>query len=138
MKLPIARERAPLRSGPVMRISRAYRFEAAHRLPMVPKDHKCHALHGHSYEVEVEVSGQCDGVGWVCDFARMDCAWDALGAHLDHCYLNDLEGLHNPTSEAIAVYLWQRLATYFVDEVSLSRVIVRESGRSAVILEAQP
>lgn len=131
MKLPIAQQRAPRRAGPVMQVSRVYAFQAAHRLPMVPAEHKCSRLHGHSYEIEIEVAGQCDELGWVCDFSRIDAAWDALGAHLDHRYLNELEGLQCPTSETIALYLWQRFATYFADDVKLSRVTVRENGRSA-------
>jgi 6-pyruvoyltetrahydropterin/6-carboxytetrahydropterin synthase len=118
-----------------MRVSRVYAFQAAHRLPMLPAEHKCSRLHGHSYEVEIEVRGQCDALGWVCDFSRLDCAWDALAGHLDHRYLNEIEGLQCPTSEQIALYLWGRFATYFADDVKLSRVTVRENGRSSATCE---
>jgi 6-pyruvoyltetrahydropterin/6-carboxytetrahydropterin synthase len=131
VKLPIAQQRAPRRTGPVMRVSRVYAFQAAHRLPLLPAEHKCSRLHGHSYEVEVEVAGQCDELGWIVDFARLDAAWDALGAHLDHRYLNEIEGLHCPTSERIALYLWERFETYFAGDVALERVTVRENGRSS-------
>ena len=40
-----------------MRITQAFTFEAAHHLPNVPEGHKCGRLHGHSYRVEVHVSG---------------------------------------------------------------------------------
>jgi 6-pyruvoyltetrahydropterin/6-carboxytetrahydropterin synthase len=136
VKLPIAQQqRREPRTGPVMRVSRVYAFQAAHRLPMLPAEHKCSRLHGHSYEVEIEVRGRCDELGWVCDFSRLDAAWDSLGAHLDHRYLNELEGLQCPTSEVIALYLWQRFATYFKDDVTLSRVTVRENGRSSATCE---
>ena len=41
-------------------LSRTFRFEAAHRLPMVPPGHKCHRVHGHSYVVDVFVAGDVD------------------------------------------------------------------------------
>jgi len=51
-------------------LSRDYRFEAAHRLPMVPPDHKCARMHGHSFLVSVTVAGEVDArMGWLVDFA---------------------------------------------------------------------
>ena len=41
-------------------LTRAYTFEAAHRLPQVPQDHKCFRMHGHSFRVEVSVTGPID------------------------------------------------------------------------------
>jgi 6-pyruvoyltetrahydropterin/6-carboxytetrahydropterin synthase len=35
---------------------------------------------------------------------------DPILAHLDHYLLNDVEGLENPTSEEIAIWIWKRLA----------------------------
>ena len=47
-------------------IYREFTFEAAHRLPNVPEGHKCSRLHGHSYRVEVRVTGAVgDDTGWV-------------------------------------------------------------------------
>jgi 6-pyruvoyltetrahydropterin/6-carboxytetrahydropterin synthase len=137
-RLPIAGQRQPIpRSGPVLRVSRVYEFQAAHRLPYVPPEHKCSRLHGHTYSVEVEVSGQCDdALGWVCDFGRIDVAWDAIGKPLDHRYLNEIEGLQNPTSELLAVWLWRRFATHFgTDGATLTRITVYENGRSAATCE---
>jgi hypothetical protein len=51
-------------------LTRSYRFEAAHRLPMVPADHKCARMHGHSFEIEVTVAGEIDSrMGWLVDYA---------------------------------------------------------------------
>ncbi|MEA3077125.1 MAG: 6-pyruvoyltetrahydropterin/6-carboxytetrahydropterin synthase, partial [Actinomycetota bacterium] len=53
-----------------MEIFKEFTFEAAHRLPNVPQDHKCARLHGHSYQVAVHVVGDDDEkAGWVMDFA---------------------------------------------------------------------
>jgi 6-pyruvoyltetrahydropterin/6-carboxytetrahydropterin synthase len=95
-----------------MEISKRFTFEAAHRLPHVPTGHKCGRLHGHSYAVEVVVRGEVNPTsGWVCDFADIVTAWvtSGLGA-LDHNYLNEIEGLENPTSELLARWIWRRLA----------------------------
>ena len=41
-----------------MEIFKEFTFEAAHRLPNVPPDHKCARLHGHSFRVR-EAGGRC-------------------------------------------------------------------------------
>jgi len=90
---------------------REYRFEAAHRLPKVPPGHRCARLHGHSYRIEVEVSGPVDEeTGWLVDFYDMDRAVQPVIEELDHRLLNDIAGLENPTSERLCHYLWQRLS----------------------------
>ena len=53
-----------------MEIFKEFTFEAAHRLPIVPPEHKCARLHGHSFRVAVHVRGEVDAdTGWVIDFA---------------------------------------------------------------------
>ena len=41
-----------------MDIFKVFSLEAAHRLPHVPPGHKCARLHGHSFRVELHVSGE--------------------------------------------------------------------------------
>ena len=92
-----------------MRITQAFRFEAAHRLPGVPPTHRCHRLHGHSYRVELTLEGAVDPVtGFVVDFFAVEAAFAPLLAVLDHHYLNEVDGLANPTAELIAVWIWER------------------------------
>jgi 6-pyruvoyltetrahydropterin/6-carboxytetrahydropterin synthase len=93
-----------------MDIFKTFRLEAAHRLPNVPSGHKCARLHGHSFAVELQVSGPLgEDSGWVMDFAELKRAFQPLYDRLDHHYLNDIEGLDNPTSERLAVWIWDRL-----------------------------
>ncbi|HWE54635.1 MAG TPA: 6-carboxytetrahydropterin synthase QueD [Acidimicrobiales bacterium] len=106
-----------------------FSFEAAHHLPHVPEDHKCRRLHGHSFRVEIHVEGQIDAhSGMVIDFADIKAAFQPLWQQLDHHYLNEVDGLHNPTSENLAVWIWHRLS----GAVPLARVVVRETCTSGV------
>lgn len=67
-------------------ITKSFRFEAAHSLPHLPKDHQCHRVHGHSYEIIVGVSGDIDGKEWVQDYAEIAAAVKLAGLlrYLDH------------------------------------------------------
>lgn len=116
-----------------MDIYKTFMIEAAHRLPNVPKGHKCARLHGHSFGVEIHVRGPVqETTGWVLDFAEIKVAFQPLFDQLDHNYLNDIEGLENPTSENLARWLWQHLRPTLPQ---LSKVIVRETCTSGCIYE---
>lgn len=112
-------------------IFKEIRFEAAHRLPNVPEGHKCARLHGHSFRVEIHISGEPgEESGWLMDFSELDAAFKPLYLQLDHNYLNDIEGLSNPTSEVLSKWIWDRM----VDKVcGLSSIVVRETCTSGCI-----
>lgn len=106
-------------------IWKEFGFEAAHRLPKVEPGHKCSRLHGHSFRLRVHVEGEVgEESGWVRDFADLAEAVAPLLEALDHRYLNEVEGLDNPTSEVLAAWIWRRLAAVLPD---LSCVEVRET-----------
>ena len=93
-----------------MQIFKVFTFEAAHQLPNLPADHKCSRLHGHSFRIAIYVSGDIDpDKGWVMDFADLKAAFKPILDKLDHYYLNDIEGLENPTSEVIVKWVWDKL-----------------------------
>ena len=111
-----------------MDIFKTFTLESAHRLPHVPAGHKCARLHGHSFRVEIHVSGPVDPQrGWVMDFADVKAAFAPLYAQLDHQYLNDVPGLENPTSENLARWIWLRLKPALP---ALSEVAVHETCTS--------
>jgi len=118
-----------------MEIFREFTFEAAHRLPNVPPRHKCARLHGHSYRVTVHITGPVgDETGWVRDFADLTCAMRPILDELDHYYLNEIEGLDNPTSEILARWIWDRL-THVLPE--LSQVVVHETCTSGCAYQGE-
>jgi len=103
------------------RIFKEFTFEAAHLLPHVDPGHKCARLHGHSFRVRVTLEGPLDpDLGWLIDFADVKAAFRPLHERLDHRYLNEVEGLSNPTSERIAVWIWQALKPALPDLVEVT------------------
>ena len=95
----------------IVELVKDFRFEAAHFLPNVPEGHKCRRIHGHSFRGEVAVRGPLDPtLGWVMDFADLKSAVEPIVKRLDHYLLNEIEGLENPTSEILAVWIWRELA----------------------------
>ena len=92
-----------------MKITQAFRFEAAHRLPR-KETHPCHRLHGHSYRVELQLEGAVDPAsGFLVDFFDIEAAFGPLLKQLDHYCLNEIAGLENPTAENIAIWIWDRV-----------------------------
>ena len=116
-----------------LEIFKEFTFEAAHRLPHVPIGHKCARLHGHSFRVAIYVSGPVgEHTGWIIDFAVIKAALKPLLETLDHNYLNEIEGLCNPTSENIAKWIWEHLKPRLS---LLSKVIVYETCLSGCIYQ---
>ena len=108
-----------------MEIFKKFTIEAAHRLPNLPEQHKCRRLHGHSFSIEIHVSGPLTlKEGWIMDFADLTRAFQPIYDQLDHHYLNDIPGLENPTSEILAQWIWKHLKPALP---LLSKVVVRET-----------
>ncbi len=118
-----------------MELFKQFAFESAHRLPHVPPGHKCGRLHGHSFSVAVHVRGPVNpNSGWVMDFGDIKKAFQPLMDRLDHHYLNEVEGLENPTSEVLARWIWRRLKPGLP---LLSEVVVRETCTSGCIYRGE-
>lgn len=114
-----------------MELFKLFTIEAAHLLPQLPEGHKCRRLHGHSFRIEVHITGPVtQPLGWVRDFADIGQAFRPIYEQLDHHYLNEIEGLENPTSENLARWIWQRLKPALPE---LSQIVVRETCTSGCI-----
>ncbi len=110
---------------------KTFRFEAAHTLASAPDGHKCRRLHGHSYKIDIHITGQVDPkTGWVVDFGQIKQAVEPLLDQLDHRFLDEIEGLANSTAEMLAKYLWDKIK---VDLPQLSAISVWESDTSRCI-----
>ncbi len=119
----------------ICEIYKEFTIEAAHRLPNVPEGHKCARLHGHSFHVALHVRGPIGAeTGWVMDFADLTNAFHPVYAQLDHHYLNEIEGLENPTSENLARWIWLRLRPSLP---WLAQVVVRETCTSGCIYRGE-
>ncbi|MEM9898054.1 MAG: 6-carboxytetrahydropterin synthase [Pseudomonadota bacterium] len=94
-----------------------FTFDAAHNLAANVRDetekgvaHPYAHVHGHSFVATVILcADRIEDKGWIADFAtvRAECA-EAKKA-LDHQFLNDVEGLENPTLERLAEWIYMRL-----------------------------
>jgi 6-pyruvoyltetrahydropterin/6-carboxytetrahydropterin synthase len=119
----------------MMEIFKEFTFEAAHRLPNVDPQHPCARLHGHSFRVRITVNGIPDShTGWIMDFSDIKKAFKPILDQLDHYYLNDIEGLENPTSEVLTKWIWEKLKPTLP---SLSGVMIQETCTSGCIYRGE-
>ncbi len=99
-----------------MRVTKRFRFEAAHHLPGYPG--KCERPHGHGYRLEVTVEGPIRQDGLVMDFYDLKATVEErVIDRLDHRDLNGL--LDMPSAENVAVWIWRQLEDLPLNEVRL-------------------
>ena len=102
----------------------SFTLESAHQLPRSGVTHKCSRLHGHSFRIEVAANSM------IHLFPHLKRVHDRL----DHRHLNEIEGLDNPTSENLAMWIWRLLREEISD---LRLVVVRESPESACVYRGE-
>jgi 6-pyruvoyltetrahydropterin/6-carboxytetrahydropterin synthase len=100
-------------------------FEAALRVPFLPKSHPSHHLHGHSYYARIRAKLPA---GWSqfpgAESQKITESITDAVANLDYSYLNDR--IENPTDENLARWLWQRLEIPGLESVGIQST--RETG----------
>ncbi len=97
---------------------------------------KCSRLHGHSYRLEVVVTGalqtQGAATGMVIDFDELSAIVKAaVIERLDHVSLNDV--IPNPTAEHIALWIWEELAPRIA---GLTEIVVWETATACAVVRA--
>lgn len=118
-----------------MQIFKQFTFDSAHFLPNVPEGHKCKEIHGHTYHLTVYLNGDLDEkLGWVIDFTDVKNVIDPIIKSIDHQFLNNISGLENPTSEVMAIWLWNKIKP---ELPQLSKIELNETPTSGVIYEGK-
>lgn len=118
-----------------MIIYKSFTFDSAHFLPNVPEGHKCKNMHGHTYKLTVFIHGKiAEPEGWVIDFSDLKKYINPIIDQLDHHCLNDLNGLENPTSENLSVWLWNRIKPLIP---GLNKIELNETATSGVVYEGE-
>ncbi len=116
-----------------MIVFKQFTFDSAHFLPHVPDGHKCKEIHGHTYRLTVFLEGEPDPqLGWVMDFAEISKVIDPIVKEIDHKFLNNIEGLENPTCELMAVWLWKKIKPQVP---LLKKIELNETPTSGTIYE---
>ena len=119
----------------LMIIYKRFIFDSAHFLPNVPSGHKCKNMHGHTYSLTIFVEGDLiENEGWVIDYADLKTPIQPIISTLDHHCLNEVPGLENPTSEVLAVWLWNKIKPLLP---GLNRIELNETASSGVIYEGK-
>src|SRR5260370_36430686 len=123
------------------RLSKDFTVEAAQILAKAPEGHKCRRMHGHSFKIEVSVEGEVDPTtGWIYDHAEISAAMKPILKILDHSYLNDIEGLENPTIERMGAGFWQKLQPHcpglreiVMHETPTARCVYLGAGKIGIV-----
>jgi 6-pyruvoyltetrahydropterin/6-carboxytetrahydropterin synthase len=68
-----------------MKISKEFRWEMGHRLPF--HNGLCRNVHGHSYKMVVEITGEINNSGMIIDFYDLNKIIDPLIKNYDHAFL---------------------------------------------------
>ena len=116
---------------PAYELIHTIRFESARKLTRVPPGHPCGRVYGLAFYLDIHVAGDLGAdTGWVIDFGEIEAAFAPIRALVDHNYLNDLEGLENPTSEVLVTWIWGELRPRLPGLVQL---VLRENDVSRVV-----
>lgn len=112
-----------------MYLARDFYFEAAHHLDNY--DGKCKNVHGHSYKLQVTISGQPRRNGMIIDFAELkSIVIDQVIKPFDHSDINLL--IKQPTVENLCVFIWEKLH----DKLPLYEVKIWETRDCSAFVRA--
>lgn len=89
-------------------IGKVFEFEACHHLSNEKIYGKCSKLHGHTYKMEIEITGMINQYGWICDFSELKkIVSDFILNRYDHAYINEF--IEVPTAENMIIDIYKIL-----------------------------
>jgi len=92
-----------------MLIAKEFTFDAAHRL--LNYDGPCANLHGHTYKLQIVLSGRVQKNGMVIDFVDLKkIVTEKVISKLDHKFINKI--IKQSTAENISIWIWNQLEKY--------------------------
>ena len=94
-----------------MIVYRNFRIHASRFLPKLSDEHICKKMHGHTFNIKIFLDGPIDNKsGFVMDFYELDKIINKeIISLIDHKVLNDIDGLQNPSSELLSIFIWDKL-----------------------------
>jgi 6-pyruvoyltetrahydropterin/6-carboxytetrahydropterin synthase len=109
-----------------MKLTQTFYFEAAHTLKgryvNVCDRINSEVIHGHTYHASISVEGKPDESGIVKDFNAMGLMVDYIKSHLDHKFLDEVEGLGRPTMENLCLFIAEKAKKFKgVCEITVER-----------------
>ena len=109
----------------ILKLTQSFYFEAAHTLDN--RDVDCHTkiksatIHGHTYHASISVEGEPNEDGMIKDLNAVWLMIDFVRSHLDHKFLNEVEGLGNPTLENLCLFISKKARLKGLCEVTVER-----------------
>lgn len=107
-------------------VSKEFTFDSAHHLHIY--EGKCKSLHGHTYKLQLILSGKMDERGIAIDFTEMKrIAKERILDKLDHRYLNEVLPPMNTTAENMVVWMYEQIEEALTEEGYAPNVRVEEA-----------
>jgi 6-pyruvoyltetrahydropterin/6-carboxytetrahydropterin synthase len=109
----------------ILKLTQGFYFEAAHTLDK--RDVDCHTkiksatIHGHTYHASISIEGEPDENGMIRDLNAVWLMIDFVKSHLDHKFLNEVEGLGRPTLENLCFFISKKTRLKGLCEVTVER-----------------
>ena len=133
-------------------IAKEFRWEMSHRLPFHTGD--CKNIHGHSYKIRIELSGDADDNGMLLDYYDIEKIVMPLIRKLDHAFIcNESDTImldfltknkfkhyiikETTTAEHLAEYILNELAPEFKKNSNIEHIKIRVYETEDAYAEAE-
>lgn len=95
-----------------MKVGRKFHFDAAHSIEGMEK---CGRIHGHTYELEIIISGEKTKKDMIMDFGKVkEIVEEEILKKVDHQNLDQF--MENPTAENLVKWIYEKLDHRFSKE----------------------